>query len=457
MSEEKPNREELAIRHFNTAAKAHRENDIDLAIEHYGHAISLGMESADLYNNLGVALRSKKRQHAAIGCYHRAIQLKPDNPGAYSNLGNAYRDLARYTQAVRAHRKSVALAKGTPESVYNLGLAIRDFGKVEESITCFDRVLDARPDHGECKWDRAISFLQLGDYEEGFKQYEARWLLARTPPRPMEAPAWDGGDLEDKTLLLYQEQGFGDMLQFVRFVPLIKERFGGKIILECQPPLVRLFQSVNGVDQVIPVGAPLPEHDFATPLLSLPKILGTTLETLPNQVPYIRAPQPHTMRLNTPPDMGLKVGIVWAGKMTPRDRSCPYTQMLDLLDIPGVHFYSLQRDERAGDIDKFGCSALSPNLGDRMGDFADTATIMEQLDLIITIDSAVAHLAGGLGCQVWTLLLYASDWRWLMDRDDSPWYPTMRLFRQQEPNNWDSVFTNVKMALEQLMEEKNQA
>ncbi len=454
MSEEKPNREELAVRHFNTAVKAHHENDIDLAIEHYGQAITLGLETPDLYNNFGVALRSQKRQYGAIACYHRAIKLNPDNAGAYSNLGNAYRDLGKYDKAVKAHRKSVKLAKGTPESVYNLGLAIRDQGKVEESLTCFNKVLKAKPDHGECQWDKAISHLQIGDYVEGFKLYESRWLLSRTPKRPMEAPLWEGGDLEGKTLVLYQEQGFGDMLQFVRFAPLVKEQFGGTVILECQPPLLRLFESVEGIDKVIPVGSPLPKHDFATPLLSLPRIFGTTLETLPNEVPYIRAPQPHTLTLNTPPEQKLRVGIVWAGKMTPRDRSCPYSNLIDLLEIPGVYFYSLQRDERTGDIEKFATNALSPNLGERMTDFADTATMMEQLDLIITIDSAVAHLAGGLGRPVWALLLYSSDWRWLVDREDSPWYPTMRLFRQQAPNDWESVFAKVKPALEQLVAEK---
>jgi len=444
-----PADEALAV--FSQAVVLHQKGDLEAAIKYYGIAAKIAPPSADLYNNMGVALRSLKRQQAAIVCYHKSIAIKPKNAGAYSNLGNAYRDLGQYEDAVEAHKMSVKLAGGTPESIYNLGLAIRDFGAVEESLSFFDQVIEAQPEHWECRWDRAISLLQMGQYKEGFEEYENRWHLNRTPARLMEAPMWEGGDLEGRTLLLYQEQGFGDMIQFARFAPFVKKRFGGKIIIECQPPLVRLFQSLDGIDAAVPVGAELPEHEYATPLLSLPRILKTTLETLPNKVPYLHAPQPHRMTINAPAHIKFKVGIVWAGKMTPRDRSCPYTSMLDLMEIPGVELFSLQRDERVADIEKFGTTALTPNIGERMNDFADTATVMEQLDLIITIDSAVAHMAGALGRPTWVLLLNSSDWRWLMDRDDSPWYPTMKLFRQKHPGEWDEVFARVKKELKKLL------
>ena len=416
---------------FGRGVALHQKGDLRGAIEHYGAAAKMALPSADLYNNMGVALRGLKKQHAAIACYKRSLALNSENAGAYSNLGNAYRDLGFYEEAVANHRKSVELTNGATESIYNLGLAIRDLGEVEQSLDYFEQVLKQKPDHYECQWDQAISHLQLGQYEKGFEGYESRWHLGRTPKRVMDAPMWEGGDLNGHTLLLYQEQGFGDMIQFARFVPMVKQQFGGRVIVECQPPLLRLFQSLEGVDAVVPVGGNLPKHDYATPLLSLPRIFKVSLETLPNDVPYLRAPQPHRMVIAASDHVKFKVGIVWAGKMTPRDRSCPYTHMFDLMTVPGVEFFSLQRNDRAADIEKFGTPALTPSIGERMNDFADTATMMEQMDLIITIDSAVAHLAGSLGRPTWTLLLYASDWRWLMAREDSPWYPTMKLFRQE--------------------------
>ena len=448
--EDEPTKQEAA-KLFQVAASLHRQGKIAEAIPLYGRASLLNPEVPDAFNNMGVALRAIGKAEAAVVCYHKALTLRPEDSATHSNLGNALRDLGRYEESVAAHKKAVHFAKEKGQAQYNLGLALRDLGDIEGSLDCFDKTLAENPDNLECRWDIALSHLQMGNYEDGFAGYHHRWDLARTPKRDIPFPVWDGTELGERTLLLTQEQGFGDMIQFARFAPMVKERFGGQVIVECQPALARLISTLPGIDGITLTNSFPQECDVTFPLLELPHLFGILLEDLPSEVPYFSAPDTDELTLQFPGPPTFKIGVVWAGKLTPRDRSCSFSHMLSLAKIPGVTLFSLQKDARADDLKAYGAEDLVIPLGHRLNDFAATARVMNQMDLIITIDSAVCHLAGALGRPVWTLLLYSSDWRWLMDRHDSPWYPTMKLYRQPQPNQWQPVFDTVEADLKRLV------
>jgi hypothetical protein len=289
----------------------------------------------------------------------------------------------------------------------------------------------------------------MGDLESGFREYEWRWKLKNTPPTRFDQPVWDGSELKGRTIMLCREQGMGDMIQFSRYAAMVKD-LGGTVIVEAQPELVRLLSTVPGVDKVVTHDAPVPRFDVQIPVLSLPRIFQTTLETVPDRVPYVTAPELHNLRLSRPAASKLAVGIVWAGSPTQvydRRRSCPMDRFLALMGLADVTFYSLQKGEAAKQLRLSGAAALVTDLSGRLNDFADTAAVLDQLDLVIAVDTAVAHLAGALGRPVWILLSYAGDWRCPPGRKDSPWYPTMRLFQQDRPGDWDGVMARVLAAL----------
>jgi Flp pilus assembly protein TadD len=418
--------------------------------------LALDPDNPDALNNLGVVLRALGKPETAAACYRRALAVAPDRGSYYSNLGNVYRDLGRYDEAAECHRRAISLAPRSAECFYNLGLVLHDLGALDEAIACYDRALGLRPDHVDCRWDRALALLRRGDYARGFAEYEVRHQLPRVPRRDFAEPAWDGGRFDGRTLLVHHEQGFGDTIQFIRFAPLARAR-GGRVVVECQPELVRLLATADGIDEVVAAGSPLPPFDLRTPLTSLPHLLGTTLETLPAKVPYLHPPDGAVVAMPAPPDARLKIGIAWAGRPNhgkDRLRSCPLSHFLGLIGPPGIAFYSLQKGEPAADLRRLAARGLIHDLGEGLGDFADTAAAVAQLDLVISVDTAVAHLAGALGKPVWALLHLAGEWRWPAGRQDSPWYPTMRLFAQRRAGDWNEVFVKVRDALTQVARSK---
>jgi len=442
-------REREAARVFGLAVEHHQKGNLAEAVENYGKSLLLNPKVADAYNNMGVALRALGKLEAAVACYRRCLVLRPNNAGANSNLGNALRELGRLQLSVAAHQQAIKLTPESPESYYNLGLVLRDLGQVTQALAAFERTLGYNPDHADCRWDRALTLLLRGDFLPGFEEYDWRWKLDRSPPRGFTEPEWDGSDLKGKTLLIHQEQGFGDMIQFARYIPMAKAR-GGTVVLEVQPELSRLFSTLPGVDKVVNRGSPLPKFDFFIPMMSLAKVFATTKETVPVDIPYLTPPDMHAVQLPASLERQRQIGIVWAGKPThqnDKNRSCRFTDFIELLGVPGVTVYSLQKGPREADITENGCSALVLNLGNRLDDFADTAAVIQQLDMVITVDTSVAHLAGALGKPVWVLVPFAPDWRWMTETDTSPWYPTMRLFRQKKYGEWDSVFVEVRRAL----------
>ena len=446
-------REREAARIFAEAAEAHRAGDLDAALQGYGKALLLNPKIPDVYNNMGVALRVRGKLEAAVACYKRSLSLRPGHASVYSNMGNALRELGRIKAAVSSHETAIKLAPDNAEGHYNLGLALRDLGDVDRTMDSFDTALSKNPDHVECHWDRALTRLLMGDYKTGFAEYDWRWKLLRSPPRGYSEPQWDGKKFKGKTLLIHQEQGFGDMIQFARYLPMVKAR-GGVVVVEVHPELSRLFSAIDGPDKVVNRGAPLPRFDLFIPMITLARIFETDTETIPAETPYMRAPEMETLRLPPALDGQSRVGIAWAGRPTHKNdanRSCALTHFIDLASVPGVNIFSLQKGPREADIVEHGCAALIANMGPRLNDFADTAAILEQLDLVITVDTAVAHLAGALGKEVWVALPFAPDWRWLLGTDKSPWYPTMKLFRQGSPGDWDGVFADIHRALQDRM------
>jgi tetratricopeptide (TPR) repeat protein len=447
-------REREAARIFSEAAEAHQRGDLDAAIEGYNRSLFLNAKVADVYNNLGVALRVRGKLEAAVACYRRSLVLRPGSASVYSNMGNALREMGRLQTSVAAHQQAIKHAPANPEAYYNLGLTLRDLGQVDQALACFGKTLSLRADHVDCHWDRALTLLTKGDYKPGFAEYEWRWRLDRSPPRGYTQPEWDGSAMKGKILLIHQEQGFGDMLQFARYLPMVKERSGATLVVEVQPELARLFSGIAGVDKVIDRGAALPKFDAYVPMMSLARIFGTTLESIPANVPYLKAPEMETLKLPPSLDKQFRVGIAWAGRPTHKNdanRSCDFRQFVELLGIPGITVYSLQKGPHEADVKEYGCEGLVMNLAPRLRDFADTAAVLKQLDLVITVDTALGHLAGALGVPTWVAVPFAPDWRWMLESDTSPWYPKHRLFRQAEPGGWDGVFSNIRKGLREQL------
>jgi tetratricopeptide (TPR) repeat protein len=431
------------------------------AITAYRQALALRPNAAAAWNNLGIALTERGDLVAAVEALQRAILFEPANPALQTNLAATLRKLGDLDGALRACRLALELKPDHVEAYNGLGLVLADQSRLAESEAAFRQALALAPDYADAHLGLALTLLLQGRLPEGWAQYEWRW---RCPPlvhlpRRFSKPLWDGSDLAGRTLLLHAEQGFGDTLQFVRFLAQAPA-WGGPVVLECQPPLHRLLRMSFPAVPLVARGEPLPPFDVQAPLLRVPHLLGTTLDTLPAATPYLRVDAglaaAWAARLAGPP--GRRVGLVWSGNPDHREdhrRTLPPDYLAPLLAAgagaaPPVRFFSLQKGERAARLADLQAHAPVADLGPDLADFADTAAALLSLDLVITVDTAVAHLAGALGRPVWTLLAYAADWRWLRGRDDSPWYPTMRLFRQDGPGDWSPVIARVAAALQAL-------
>jgi FkbM family methyltransferase len=447
-----------ALALFQEGTQSHVQGKTARALTLYGEAAALDSRMHDLYNNLGVMVKDKMPA-VRTASYWRAHHLAPNDMGILSNLANALREEGDFKRSQSLHDKARALAPSNIDTIYNAALVYRDTAKIDTALSMFEQVLASQPNHYDCAWDRALVLLQGGDYAKGLPAYEARWNIARAVKRQIQLPRWDGSSLKGKSIFIHDEQGFGDVLQFARFIPSLKEQYGAeKVVFECQPELMRLMTNTPGVDAVIPRNKYMPQCDVYSPLLSLPGIYGTTLETLPNEVPYLFAPEPSPeTQVALPQDKRLKLGLVWAGQLIPRDRSCPLDKILPILDDPRFAPISLQIGGRAGDLKALGADTFITDMSPYLRDFAETAAVMEQLDLMITIDTSVAHLAGALGVPTFLLLRTVSDWRWFDHIETSPWYPSMRLFRQSDPYRWDEPVAAVGEALKAFTIAKRKA
>ena len=461
--------------HFELANQLHLSGDLDKAIEHFRAAIRLRPAFPEAYFNLGVSLMMQRRTDDAMVAYSHALQLKPHYPEALNNygillqslgrigeaagyyihaieykpdyidprynLGLARQDQDRHGEALEAYNTLLDLSPDHPEAHNNRGNVLLALGRPLEAVAAYSGAIQRQPEHAEANWNLSLANLLLGHFAEGWQGYDWRLRQRDASPQPFRVPFWTGAQVEQARVLVHAEQGFGDTVQFVRYAAMIKQRCGF-LIVQCQP-LVRTLSSVGGIDQVVARGTDLPAFDFHVPLLSLPGIFSTVEETIPTSVPYIAPPSSlkASWRERIPVSADLSVGLVWAGNpghKNDRNRSIPPEVFSTLLNLPGIRFYSLQKDlPLAGAV----------SLGLEFTDFADTAAAIANLDLVISVDTSVAHLAGAMNKPVWTLLPFNPDWRWMLDRPDTPWYPSMRLFRQTEPKDWQSVIERVKTEL----------
>lgn len=344
-------------------------------------------------------------------------------------------------EAIVAYHRALVDDPGHVLSHCGLGVALVERGEAEAGISSYLRALETDPWHADTRFNYSLALLLLGEFEKGWSEYEWRFKQKKYRDEVLRfaSPAWDGSSLEGKSILLRGEQGIGDTIQFVRYAKTIADA-GGRVIIECQPSMKRLLENISEVDSVIGRGEDIPPCDAHVSLMSLPHVLGTTLETIPDEVPYLSAPEGQTSPGEGDGEgKGIKVGLVWAGNPdheNDRKRSIPLEKFASVLETGGVRFYGLQVGERKEDIERCGFQGRITDLSGELTDFADTAAAIAHLDLIISVDTAPAHLAWAMGRPVWTLLPFAPDWRWMLGREDSPWYPTMRLLRQGSAGDW---------------------
>lgn len=422
--------------------------------EHYcRQALARDGSDATLYNCLANVKQDQGDFEAARAAYETALQQGARPAEVYANLGNLFNARGDFEQSLIWYRKSLAEAPQSPATLGSLGHLYFRFGHFKQARDCFDQALQIAPDSHANRWNRALLLLLLGEFRQGWQDYESRFQTVETIQQfgrhATDRPRWQGQAIPDQTLLVYAEQGLGDSIQFCRYLPLIKGRVG-RLVFECQPPVLGLMQGLAGVDAVVPAGEAV-DHDYQLPLLSLPGILATDFDSIPAAVPYLHADAEHLAKWR---DIiaaeGLKVGLVWAGNprgLNDKRRSLPLSMLAPLAGLQHVTFYSLQKGEAAAQLQQPPAGLEIIDLAPQLEDFADTAAAICQLDVVISVCTAVAHLSGALGRPTWTLLSYPADWRWFLDRDDSPWYPSMRLFRQSEVGAWTPVLERVAAAL----------
>jgi Flp pilus assembly protein TadD len=465
-------------------------NDLGLAVWRQGRAA----ESEPIYRraqqikpgdfriltNLGLALYKQDRLDEAGECFRRAIDSRPDTFDAIMNLGVVLSDQGKFDEAMDWLIQAHQLQPDSADALLNLGMNLARQGRWDEAIDKYEQALRLRPDFAEVHRNLAVSLLTRGDYERGWPEHEWRLKCQSHSGCRINRTFWNGDDFKGRTILLHAEQGFGDTLQFLRFVPMVKRR-GGLVVLRCPTKLLRMVACCAGVDLAFDGSSYEPDCHIHAPLLSLPAIFGTTLATLPAQVPYLatdvvlvehwRSELARAIGMEGTagaeaagesrhgrPARPFLIGITWQGNPghpLDRWRSFPLAQFAPLAELPGVRLISLQTDDGLDQIAPLaGRLPLIELTGRRGRDFTETAAIMSHLDLVIAPDTAMAHLAGGLGVRVWVGLSSVGDWRWLDGRDDSPWYPTMRLFRQTTLGDWDNVFRRMTEALAERMKDE---
>ena len=430
-------------------------------------ALALRPDFAEAHCNRGTALHELSRFEDALASFDCAIAAWPDFAEAHCNRGNALQELQRFDEALAACDRALSLRLDFADAHYNRANALQAQKRFAEALSSYDNAIALRPDFADAHFNEALCRLVTGDFTRGWEKYEWRWQTTQIGDhkRTFAQPLWTGSDaVAGKTILLHAEQGLGDTLQFCRYVPLVAAR-AGRVILEVQKPLHELMRSLDRDVQIVAMDDPLPDFDMHCPLLSLPLAFGTTLETVPAQMPYLGAPEAKASawrdRLGT--HEKTRIGLVWAGnprKELPgsnridRLRSMAFERLKPLFGIAGCEFYSLQKgDDAVAQLRESPLRHQVIDWTDELHDFSDTAALVDNLDLVIAVDTSVAHLAGALGKPFWLLNRDGTCWRWLLDRDDSPWYPTARQFRQDDSRDWDSVITRVAAALADYVRE----
>jgi Tfp pilus assembly protein PilF len=434
------------------AVQQHRAGKLAEAEAIYRQIMAQAPARHDVSQRLAEVLYQAGKPEQSLELLHRAVEADPGVADYHANLAMILCVLSRFAEAIPEFERALAIRPDTPATYSNMANALRETGQLDAAETSLRRALSLRPNYPEAEWNLSYVLLTQGKLREGFTAYEARLRVPNFPNRPFERPKWDGSDLTGRTILLYSEQGVGDTIQFIRYAPMVKQR-GGRIVVFCPPELRSLFSGRLGIEQIV-CDYPLPDFDFYCPIPSLPNMFGTTLETIPGNVPYLaadpRLAQNWRERLGTG-SPGLKIGLVWAGSPThrnDRNRSMPLAALAPLAAVQGVQWISLQKGPASAQLREQPHGLAITDWTEELKDYADTAALIASLDLVISVDTSVAHLAGALGRPVWLLNAFAPDWRWLWSRPDSPWYPTMRIYRQPKMGGW-------RIPVEQIVEDLN--
>lgn len=426
----------------------------DEALSSYDHALRIEPDYAEALYNRGNALLDMKRPADALASYDRALAIDPDYVDVLYNRGSALRDLARYEESLASYDRALAVKPDHAEALCNRGNTLLELNRHEEALQSYDRALAITPDSADVHMNRAIAWLTLGDFRRGWPEHEWRWRYAGLSLPEMAKPQWAGEPLTGRTILLHWEQGLGDTIHFVRYARLL-QRQGARVVVYCQAPLKRLLQRCEGIDELVAHGEPLPDFDVWTPMLSMHGLLPMDEESIPGECGYVTADPALVahwkQRLAEFP--GFRIAIAWQGNrghQGDRHRSIPLKFFGQLAKVPRVRLISLQTDagtEQPAELDGSFEVIRFPDLDTTNGPFMDTAAILRNVDLTICCDTSVLHLAGALGVPVWLAQMYSSDWRWLLDREDSRWYPSLRLFRQKSLGDWDEVFQRMARAV----------
>jgi tetratricopeptide (TPR) repeat protein len=451
---------DFAEAHYNLGTALMALGRIDDAVDAFRAATRLKPDFTAAHLSLGAALREMGRLDAALAAYTRAIRVTPENAEAHTDRGNLLKAVGRLEEALAAHAAAIRVRPDFAEAHYNLGNTLKALGRLDEAIAAYRAAIRGKPDFAEAHVNLGMELLLAGDFAHGWAAYAWR-LRGALSPRTFSRPAWRGESLAGRRILLHAEQGLGDTIQFCRYVPLVAAR-GGLVTLEAPRPLLRLLSGLSGVTRLIAEGESIPAFDVHCSLMSLPLAFGTEEDTIPAQVPYLAAKPDRIAywRDRLGPKTRPRVGLVWSGGFRPDQpalfavnarRNIPLP-LIGQLNRPDIDFVSLQKGEPAeGELralqDTLWPGGNFTNAGPDIGDFDDTAGLIETLDLVISVDTSTAHLAAAMGKPVWLLNRFDSCWRWLRHREDSPWYPTVRLFRQTEPGDWHGVARRVAAAL----------
>lgn len=445
---------------FNLATLYKDSGDFEKANLYFNRVLALNPNYAEALNNLGVLYQGQERWDESIVFFERALLLKPNLMESLNNLGNVYHQQGRLKEALVQYDKVLATRPDYYQVWVNKAVVLQESGRIKESQACFERAVSLDPDYTEGACYSAFNYLLQGDFERGWKAYRNRYkvdvYIERNHTDKYVEPLWEGQAIaKSKTLLVHSEQGFGDTIQFLRYLPLLRKRIKGKIILQCQPGLFRLFEQLGPTyyDEIVCEVDPIRAHDFHVPIMTLAELFETRLDTIPNEVPYIfpdaTLVSTWKKRMDLTPKT-LHIGFGWTGDPKNRHnryRSCDINLFRQLAEVPGVKLYSLQVGEQAMELETLLEPFPGVNLGKHIYDFADTAAIMANLDMIVSVETALVHLAGAMAIPTWVPLAHIPEWRWLLDREDSPWYPTIRLFRQPDFGDWASVFGRIKASL----------
>jgi len=444
-----------AVTYYNLANTLCHLNSDHEAIDHYQKALRLDPNLVQAHVNLASLFQAKSRHAEAIASYKQALKRLPNHATILHDLGNALKACGDYEEAIAVFEQAISQDKEYAQAYNSLGVTYKESGQCDQAITCYDKALAIQPDYADAHWNRTLTLLLQGKLIKGWSRYQAHYeaLKTRTIVPQDEHPLWQGEPLDGKRILVRFEQGLGDNLQFIRYLPRIKQ-LDGVVIYQAKPALVSLLKGFEGIDELIEA-TPAPnsavDYDFQISLMDLPRVFKTTLDNIPADVPYLKTdPKKVATWQETFVHAGMKVGLVWAGSPFHRNdsnRSCPLKSLANLSETQGIQFYGLQTGP-AGQNMQTHPDIRFHNLGHLFKNMSDTAAAIAHLDLVISVDTAVLHLAGALGKSVWGLLPYAPDWRWMLHRNDTPWYPTARLFRQPKPGDWTTVFDQVGHALQ---------